>query len=373
MHLSSHNQARIDALKSDLGTQLHANLTNQERAEADSLPSLVASLRDRLRAAGNACSKASALFVSLESLLNDDLLKRKDEMEGEGQGAKLQSDRQLLGSSTSELASLKASLKSAQAEDSQLDQRFAAAVQKLADATKAKETLIEDEDKKRKEAAKTTNWMETLASRRSVLTAREADLLKRIKDLGSLPSEAFEGFKGKSKKHLQKLLEKVTEDLSKFGNVNRKALDMYTSFTDQRKELAARKVELDSSEDKVRRNLHSTLFSTLLFLAWKSVPVSDLIALLFSLRQILELIAALDMRKDEAIERTFKGVAKHFRDVFAELVPGGRGELVMQKRLPGGGVVAAAADDDDEAPAAAPAPAAGAAGGAMEKVRSSDS
>ena len=28
------------------------------------------------------------------------------------------------------------------------------------------------------------------------------------------------------------------------------------------------------------------------------------------------------MRKDEAIERTFKGVAKHFRDVFAELVPG---------------------------------------------------
>ena len=28
------------------------------------------------------------------------------------------------------------------------------------------------------------------------------------------------------------------------------------------------------------------------------------------------------MRKDEAIERTFKGVAKHFRDVFSELVPG---------------------------------------------------
>ncbi len=31
------------------------------------------------------------------------------------------------------------------------------------------------------------------------------------------------------------------------------------------------------------------------------------------------------MRKDEAIERTFKGVAKHFRDVFGELVPGGLG------------------------------------------------
>lgn len=28
------------------------------------------------------------------------------------------------------------------------------------------------------------------------------------------------------------------------------------------------------------------------------------------------------MRKDEAIERTFKGVAKNFREVFADLVPG---------------------------------------------------
>ncbi len=38
--------------------------------------------------------------------------------------------------------------------------------------------------------------------------------------------------------------------------------------------------------------------------------------------KIRELIATLDARKNEAIERTFKGVAKHFREVFAELVPG---------------------------------------------------
>lgn len=38
--------------------------------------------------------------------------------------------------------------------------------------------------------------------------------------------------------------------------------------------------------------------------------------------KIRELITALDMRKDEAIERTFKGVAKNFREVFADLVPG---------------------------------------------------
>ena len=48
--------------------------------------------------------------------------------------------------------------------------------------------------------------------------------------------------------------------------------------------------------------------------------------------KIRELIESLDLRKDEAIERTFKGVAKNFREVFAALVPGGSGQLVMQKR-----------------------------------------
>lgn len=47
---------------------------------------------------------------------------------------------------------------------------------------------------------------------------------------------------------------------------------------------------------------------------------------------ILELIAHLDMKKDEAIERTFKTIAKHFSEVFSELVPGGKATLVIETR-----------------------------------------
>ena len=47
---------------------------------------------------------------------------------------------------------------------------------------------------------------------------------------------------------------------------------------------------------------------------------------------ILELIEVLDARKDEAIERTFKQVAKFFEEVFEKLVPAGRGRLIMQRR-----------------------------------------
>ena len=48
--------------------------------------------------------------------------------------------------------------------------------------------------------------------------------------------------------------------------------------------------------------------------------------------KVRETINMLDLRKDEAIERTFKGVSKNFREIFAELSPGGSAELVMQKR-----------------------------------------
>lgn len=50
------------------------------------------------------------------------------------------------------------------------------------------------------------------------------------------------------------------------------------------------------------------------------------------MQKIKELIQVLDHRKDESIERTFKGVARHFREAFSELVPGGHGFLVMMKK-----------------------------------------
>lgn len=139
--------------------------------------------------------------------------------------------------------------------------------------------------------------MEDLATKHARASGRIKDLAKKVRDLGSLPADAFEKYRGKSSKELHSLLHKVQGQLSKFSHVNKKALDQYVNFTEQREELARRQTELNKSEEKIR-----------------------------------ELISALDMRKDEAIERTFKGVAKNFREVFAELVPGGRGELVMQKR-----------------------------------------
>ena len=47
---------------------------------------------------------------------------------------------------------------------------------------------------------------------------------------------------------------------------------------------------------------------------------------------IEELIGVLDQRKDTAIQRTFKQVSKAFAEIFVQLVPAGRGSLVIQRK-----------------------------------------
>ena len=93
---------------------------------------------------------------------------------------------------------------------------------------------------------------------------------------------------------IKKKVEALNKQLAGFGKVNRKALRQYVGFVRQRSELVERRKELERG-----------------------------------LEHIDELMAALDAQKEEAIERTFKGVAKAFREVIAEMIPGGSGSLFM--------------------------------------------
>ncbi|KAI8573365.1 hypothetical protein RHMOL_Rhmol01G0271400 [Rhododendron molle] len=173
--------------------------------------------------------------------------------------------------------------------------------------------------------------LEQLLSNRNILVAKKEEYLKKSRELGPLSSEAFDVYysslnyvsllyskvdfvwfssillgdmqtkhRRRNIKELHKMLHRCNEQLQQFSHVNKKALDQYVNFTEQREELQKRQAELDAGDEKIR-----------------------------------ELISVLDQRKDESIERTFKGVAKHFREVFSELVQGGHGFLVMMKKKDG--------------------------------------
>jgi structural maintenance of chromosome 3 (chondroitin sulfate proteoglycan 6) len=93
-------------------------------------------------------------------------------------------------------------------------------------------------------------------------------------------------------------LKRVNSELKKYSHVNKKAYDQFVNFSEQRESLLARKDEIDRGAEKV-----------------------------------VELIESLDRQKDEAINRTFRGVSAHFKDVFKELVPDGAGELIIKTSL----------------------------------------
>lgn len=96
---------------------------------------------------------------------------------------------------------------------------------------------------------------------------------------------------------LFKELEKANQHLKKYNHVNKKALDQFLSFSEQKEKLNRRKEELDVADSKIR-----------------------------------ELMQSLEMRKVEAIQFTFKQVAKYFTTVFKKLVPQGCGYLVLKTR-----------------------------------------
>jgi len=123
--------------------------------------------------------------------------------------------------------------------------------------------------------------MEKLLNQRSLLLQKKEDSQRKIREIGSLPTEAIENFRDVELKQMLSILRDTRNQLKKYNSVNKKALDQYVNFTEQHEELAKRKTEVDESE-----------------------------------KAIVSLIDELDAKKNEAIERTFKGVAKYFSEVF---------------------------------------------------------
>ncbi|KAI3876650.1 hypothetical protein MKX03_027672, partial [Papaver bracteatum] len=134
------------------------------------------------------------------------------------------------------------------------------------------------EDKYERKLQESKDRDQQLLSKRKTFLAKQEDCIKKIRDLGSLPADAFETRKT-SKSCTTCVRSAMRNYSSLISHVNKKALDQYVYFTEQSEELQQRQDELDAGDDKTK-----------------------------------ELIKVLDHRKDGSIERTFKGVAWHFQD-----------------------------------------------------------
>ncbi|KAK7354274.1 hypothetical protein VNO80_19733 [Phaseolus coccineus] len=301
-------KASIAMKNAEMGTELIDHLTPEEKKLLSDLNPEIKDLKEKLVACKTDRIETEARKAELDTNLTTNLRRRKQELEAvissvdsdslvgeaESKGQELSDAKMLVDDLTEQLRRVAESINDRTRQ-----------IKKIKDELNKLKSLEDEYERKLQEEAKE---LEQLLSKKNTYAAKEEEYAKKIRDLGPLTSDAFEAYRRRNVKDLHKMLHRCNEQLQQFSHVNKKALDQYINFTEQREELQKRQAELDAGDEKIR-----------------------------------ELISVLDQRKDESIERTFKGVARHFREVFSELVQGGHGHLVMMKKKDGDHD-----DDDDE-------------------------
>ena len=308
-------QADISRLEEELGTELVETLSAADRKLISDLKREQAELNPQIEAQTENVDKAGVERQTLTSLLNDNLLKRRRELTeastSEAGGTRRQSRGSVSSAAVQEeqklfLEEQERELDQATRIKEDLESRLEKArddVQKLQESLVQAKNELEQlktvDMKNRSNLEGANDKAERLLNKRSMCISKRETYMRKIAELGSLPPPAeLEKFSSKSIHELMKALESVNKTLKKYSHVNKKAFDQYVSFNEQRDQLLARKQNLDKEAKKVN-----------------------------------ELVESLDQQKDEAINRTFRGVSMHFKQVFSELVPLGAGELIMRTAI----------------------------------------
>jgi len=318
-----HLNRQVKALRDEMGTVLTDELSSEERKMLTKIKKSMKNVEKELEEKRMELEEKSVERERLKSLLDDNLLKKKKELEviandGNGEG----------GFTDTSVSNMKRESECRKQELVAVEKDVQDILNKLRECKKVDkecksasnssqnelEKLRSQDAANKRKIEEATEGTDRLLNKRAMCVSKRELYTRKIQELGSLPTtSAIAAYKNLSISGLMQKLEKLNKSLKKYSHVNKKAFDQYVNFSEQRETLISRKQELDQGAEKVK-----------------------------------ELVEELDRRKDEAIHRTFKGVSGHFVDVFKDLVPNGGGELIMKTALPNSNDDSDLSDEEDE-------------------------
>ncbi|KAG8431105.1 hypothetical protein GDO86_019414 [Hymenochirus boettgeri] len=285
-----------ESLKAELGTDLLSQLSLEDQKRVDALNDEIRQLQQENRQLLNERIKLEGTITRVETYLNENLRKRLDQVEQELNELRETEGGTVLTATTSELEAINKRVKETLARSEGLDVTIDKTEVESKDLVKSMDRWKSTEKEHMDAINHDTKELEKMTNRQGMLLKKKEECMKKIRELGSLPQEAFEKYQTLSLKQLFRKLEQCNTELKKYSHVNKKALDQFVNFSEQKEKLIKRQEELDRG--------------------YKS---------------IMELMNVLELRKYEAIQLTFKQVSKNFSEVFQKLVPGGKATLVMKK------------------------------------------
>ncbi|KAG7388045.1 Structural maintenance of chromosomes protein 3 [Phytophthora pseudosyringae] len=290
--------AKVTSLRSELLTPMQDNLTANEQELLHSLSAKISLFEAEERDQRLRLEEIRSKKEGIRTVLEENLVRRENELArqlGEGIEELAISEREdnlkakqidlddasrLVNDNTSSLKYLEQKIETLQQEITNENAQI--------DALNGEDVSLSDLIQQEARRAE-----KVLNKRRRLLKKRD-DATRDIRELGTLPISELEKFKDLPYQDVIKQFKRRNEKLKKYSHVNKKALDQFMSFNEQRETLLERKKEIDDAYDSIK-----------------------------------DLIDVLDKRKDEAIFRTFKGVAGFFSEVFRELVPTGEGKMIL--------------------------------------------
>lgn len=289
-------QGSAASLNEELGSDLLSQLSVEDQREVDYLNDQIKNLTQQNKEALTERIRLEGEKNKLENLLHNNLMKKRDRVLHDLQEVSVADRRHKLEQYQTELEQEDEKLTNFKEQTKELD----AQLEKMNKEQKEMQSNLENWRAKEKEyqdkISDDAKDLEKMTNKQSLLLKKKDECMKKIRELGSLPSDAFEKYQSFNLKQLFKKLENCNQELKRYSHVNKKALDQFVNFSDQKEKLIKRKEELDSAH-----------------------------------QSILDLMNSLDQRKYEAIQLTFKQVSKYFSEIFKKLAPQGHAQLVMKK------------------------------------------
>ncbi|XP_076824516.1 structural maintenance of chromosomes protein 3-like [Clavelina lepadiformis] len=284
------------SLEEEMGTDLLSQLSTDDQQEVDRLNDEIKELTSVHKEAMQQRVRLESKKTSLDTLLADNLVRRKDQLQQEMLELSVDFRKQRLVQAESDHRTTEESLATIDERLKDVDQELIGMEREQSHLTTRVEECRAKEREWREKISDDSRELEKATNKQSMLIKKKEECMKKIRDLGSLPQDAFDKYQGLSHRQLMKRLDECNQELKKYSHVNKKALDQFVSFSEQKEKLLARKEEIDRGK-----------------------------------QAILHLMEHLEHQKYEAIQFTFRQVSKNFSDVFVKLVPGGKATLIMKK------------------------------------------
>uniref|UniRef100_A0A3B4XHI1 Structural maintenance of chromosomes protein 3 n=1 Tax=Seriola lalandi dorsalis TaxID=1841481 RepID=A0A3B4XHI1_SERLL len=203
-----------ESLKAELGTDLLSQLSLEDQRRVDDLNDEIRQLQQDNRQLLNERIKLEGIMTRVETYLNENLRKRLDQVEQELNELRETEGGTVLTATTSELDGINKRVKETLARSEDLDSLIDKTEAEIKDHIKSMERWKNIEKEQNDAINHDTKELEKMTNRQGMLLKKKEECMKKIRELGSLPQEAFEKYQTLTLKQVRKHTDTVSKNFS---------------------------------------------------------------------------------------------------------------------------------------------------------------